>query len=96
MATSDLISREAAVREALSWYHKYKDLGDSQALRENTRARLNAYACASAAKNVVCSLMELPAADDGKALSDLQGGVGSGGGGTGGAGYSGFGGEGDA
>lgn len=94
MATSDLISREAAVREALDMYHALAARRDACQGEKDAGGTVMWTAAAEIAQVMVRRLMELPEADDSKALSDLPGGVGSGGDGTGGAGGGGRGGAG--
>ena len=62
MGTTDLISREAAVREALGVYHALESKRAAAEAAEDTGSEVVFAAAAAVAKSMVRRLMELPAA----------------------------------
>ena len=63
MATSDLISREAAMREALAMYHALADRRDACQRAKDVGGTVMWTAAAEIAQAMVRRLMELPEAD---------------------------------
>ena len=61
MATGDLISREAAVREALAMYHALADRRDACQRAKDVGGTVMCTAAAEIAQAMVRRLMELPA-----------------------------------
>ena len=62
MGTTDLISREAAVREALGVYHALESKRAAAEAAEDTGSEVVFAAAAAVAKSMVRRLMELPEA----------------------------------